>query len=92
MNQFPDLDTLQDISIKCTEIIQAKAHNHDLYILEQPSSCSTLRICPSWPRYRFGLSLLVSPSEHASCYHAQSSILLFISVGLVSHLTPSLLS
>jgi hypothetical protein len=62
-------------------------------MLEQPSSCSTMRMRPSWPRCRFRLSLLlVSLSEHASCYHAQHSILLFISMGLVSHLTPSLLS
>jgi hypothetical protein len=41
----------------------------------------------------FGLSLfLVSLSKHASCYHAQPSILLFISVVLVSHQMPSSLS
>ncbi len=67
--------------------------NHELYILEQPSSCSTLQICPSWPRCRLRLGLLlVSLPEHVSCCHAQSSILLFISMGQVSHLTPSLLS
>jgi hypothetical protein len=32
---------------------------------------------------------LASPSEHASGCHVQPSILLFISVGRVSHLTPS---
>jgi hypothetical protein len=36
--------------------------------------------------------LLVSLPEHASCCHAQPSILLFISMGQVSHPTPSLLS
>jgi hypothetical protein len=62
-------------------------------MLEQPSSGSTSRIRPSWPRCRSRLSLLlVSLSEHTSCYHAQPSILLFISVGWVSHLMPSLLS
>jgi hypothetical protein len=67
--------------------------NHQLYILEQPSSCSISRMCPSWPRCRLRLSLLlVSLTEHASCCHAQPSILLFISMGRVSHLTPSLLS
>jgi hypothetical protein len=48
---------------------------------------------PSWPSCRLRLSLLlVSLSEHVSCYHAQPSILLFISMGRVSHLMPSLLS
>jgi hypothetical protein len=70
-----------------------KTHNHELYILEQPSSCSTSQIRPSWPRCRLRLSLcLVFLFEHASCYHAQPSILLFISMGRVSHLTLSLLS
>ncbi len=36
--------------------------------------------------------LLVCLTEHASCCHAHPSILLFISMGRVSHLTPSLLS
>jgi hypothetical protein len=63
-----------------------------LYILEQPSSCSTSRIRPSWPHYRFGLSLLLVSLPPCICYHAQPSILLFISVGRVSHLMPSLLS
>ncbi len=64
-----------------------------MYILEQPSSWSTSRIRPSWPRSRLRLILLLaSLSEHASCCHVQPSILLFISVGQVSHLTPSLLS
>ncbi len=93
VNQLLIVDTLQDIPIEYTEMIQARTHNHDLYILEQQSSCSTLRIRPSWPRCRLRLSLLLgSLSEHASCYHAQLSILLFISMGRVSHLTPSLLS
>jgi hypothetical protein len=79
--------------IEHTEITQTKTYTHDLYILEQPSSCGTSRIRPSWPCCRLRLSLLRdSLSEHASCYHAQPSILLFISVGQVSHLTPSLLS
>jgi hypothetical protein len=66
---------------------------HELYILEQPSSCSTLWIWPSWPHCRLRLNLLlVSLPEHPSCCHAQPSILLFISMGRVSHLTPSLLS
>jgi hypothetical protein len=42
-------------------------------------------------RLRLSL-LLASLSEHASCCHVQPSILLFISKGRVSHLTPSLLS
>ncbi len=93
MNQLLVVNTLQDISMEYTEIIYAKTHNHDLYILEQPSSCSTLRIHPSWTHCRLRLNLLlVSLSEHASCYHAQPSILLFISMGRVSHLTPTLLS
>jgi hypothetical protein len=33
--------------------------NYELYILKQPSSCSTSRICPSWPRCRLRLSLLL---------------------------------
>ncbi len=92
MNQLLVVNTLQDILIEYTEIIQARTHNHDLYILEQPSSCSTSWKRPSWPRSRLRLSLLlVSLSEHASCHHAQSSILLIISMDRVSHLTPSLL-
>ncbi len=67
--------------------------NYQLHIVEQPSSCSTSRIRPSWPRCRLRLSLLlVSLTQHASCCHAQPSILLFISMGRVSLLTPSLLS
>jgi hypothetical protein len=93
VNQLLVVNTLQDLSMEYTEIIQAITHNHDLYILEQPSSCSTSRIRPSWTRCRLRLNLLlVSLSEHASCYHAQPSILLFISMGRVSHLTPSVLS
>jgi hypothetical protein len=93
VNQCLVVNTLQVVSTEYTEIIQARTHNQDLYILEQPSSCSTSRMHPSWPRCRLGLRLLlVSLSEHASCYHAQPSILLFISMGRVSHLTPSLLS
>jgi hypothetical protein len=93
VNQLLVVDTLQDIPIEYTEIIHARTHNHDLYILEQPSSCSTSWIHPSWPRCRLRLSLLlVSLSEHASCHHAQPSILLFISMGWITHLTPSLLS
>jgi hypothetical protein len=87
------VDTIQGISIEYTELYR-QTHNHDLYeyLLEQPSSCSTSRIPPSWPRCRLRLSLLlVSLSEHAFCYHAQPGILLFISMGRVSHLTPSLL-
>ncbi len=61
-----------------------------LYILEQPFSWSTSRIGPSCPRSRLRLStFLASPFEHASCCHVQPGILLFISVGRVSHLTPS---
>ncbi len=87
------MDTSQSISIEYTETIQARTHSHELFMLEQPSSGSTSRIRPSWPRCRSRLSLLlVSLSEHTSCYHAQPSILLFISVGWVSHLMPSLLS
>ncbi len=60
-------------------------HNYatiTLYILEWPSSWSTLRICPSWPQSRvrlrllllssisilvcFGPSLLFTPSAHIS--------------------------
>ncbi len=42
------------------------------------------------PRSRLKLiPFLASPPEHASCCHVQPSILLFISVGRVSHLTPS---
>ncbi len=93
VNQLLVVDTLQDMPIEYTEMIQARTHNCDLYILEQLSSCSTLRIPPSRPRCRLRLSLLlVSLSKHASCYYAQPSILLFISMGRVSHLTPSLLS
>jgi hypothetical protein len=74
-------------------IIPTKTSNHELYILEQPSSCSTARIHPSWPRCRLRLSLLqVSSSVRASCYHAHPNILLFIFLGWVSHLMPSLLS
>jgi hypothetical protein len=93
MNQCLVVNTLQGVSTEYTEIIQARTHNHDWYILEQLFSCSTSRMHPSWPRCRLGLSLLlVSLSKHASCYHTQPSILLFISMGRVSHLTPSLLS
>jgi hypothetical protein len=92
MNQFPGCTYFTGHMNKVHRKYTGKSHNHDLYILEQPSSCSTSQTRPSWPRSRFGLSLLlVSLSEHASCYHAQPSILLFISMGRVSHLTPSLL-
>ncbi len=78
---------------KAYSIIQTRTHNYDLYILEQPSSWSTLRIRPSWPQSRLRLSLLLaSLSEHACCCHVQPSILLFISMDQVSHLTSSLLS
>ncbi len=61
-----------------------------LYILEQQSSWSTSGICPSWPHSRHKLSpMLASLYEHASCCHAQPSILLFIVTGQVSHLAPS---
>jgi hypothetical protein len=64
-----------------------------MYILEQPSSWSTSRLRPSWPCSRLRLSfLLASLSEYAYCCHVQPSILLFISMGRVSHLMPSLLS
>ncbi len=88
------MDTIQGISNRVyIQNHTDRTHNHELYILKRPSSCSTLQIHPSWPRCRHRLSLLlVSLSEHASCYHAQPSILLFISLGQVSHLTPSLLS
>jgi hypothetical protein len=93
VNQLLVVDSLQDIPIEYTEIIKARTHNHDLCILEQPSSSSTSQIRPSWPRCRLRLSLLlVSLPKHASCYHAQPSILLFIPMGRVSHLMPSLLS
>jgi hypothetical protein len=93
VNQLLVVHTLQEMPIEYTEMIQARTHNCDLYILEQPSSCSTLRIRPSQPHCRLRLSLLlVSLSKHASWYHAQPSILLFISMGQVSHLMPSLLS
>ncbi len=73
-------------------IVQAM-RNYQLYILEQPSSHSTSRMRPSWPRCRLRLSLiLVSLTHHASCCHAHPSILLFISMGQVSHLAPFLLS
>jgi hypothetical protein len=87
-----NFDIIQGILMEhanCTD----KIHNHQLYILEQPSSCSTSWMHPSWPHCRLRLSLLlVFLTEHASCCHAQPSILLFISMGWVSHLMPSLLS
>ncbi len=49
-------------------IVQVRTHDYDLYILEQPSSWSTSRIRPSWPRSRLRLSLLlVSLFECISC-------------------------
>ncbi len=58
-------------------IIQVRTHNYDFYILEQPSSWSTSWICPSWPRSKLKLSLLlVSLSKCIFCCHASPSILL----------------
>ncbi len=49
-------------------VIQARTHDYYLYILEQPSSWSTSRIRPSWPRSRLRLSLLlVYLSKCISC-------------------------
>jgi hypothetical protein len=73
-------------------IIQARTHDYYSYIREQPSSWGTSRICPSWPRSRLRLSLLlVSLSKFLVC-HGSSSILLFVSTDRVSHPTPSLRS
>jgi hypothetical protein len=49
-------------------IAHVRAHDHNLYILEQPSFWSTSWIRPSWPRSRLRLSfLLVSLSKCISC-------------------------
>ncbi len=62
-------------------------------ILEQPSSWSTSRLRPSWPRSRLRLSLLlVSLSECIFCCHVPPSISLCIPTDRVSHLMLSLLS
>ncbi len=72
-------------------IRQVWKRDYDLYILEQPSSWSTSRIRPSWPRSRLRLSLLLAfHSKGISCCHASLSILVFLD--RVSHLVPSLLS
>ncbi len=70
--------------------VNTQHYRMTMHIIEQRSSCSTSRICPSWPRSRLKLSpILASPYEHASCCHAQPSILLFIATIQVSHLAPS---
>ncbi len=71
----------------------SKAHYHNLYILEQPSSLGTSRRRPSWPRSRLRLSLLlVLLPKYIPCLSWPPSILLFAPADWVSHLTPSLLS
>ncbi len=72
---------------------QVRMRDYDLYILEQPSSWSTLLICPSWPRSRSRLSLLLAfRSTCISCCQVSFSIILFFPTDRVSHLTPSSLS
>ncbi len=64
-----------------------------LYILEQRSSWSTSRICPSWLCSGLKLSpILALPYEHGSCCHAQLNIWLFIATVQVSHTQHLLLS
>ncbi len=59
-----------------------------LYILEWPSSWSTLRIRPSWPQSRIRLSLLlVLFPKYISCllWTTQYLCLLFVPMAHVSH-------
>jgi hypothetical protein len=83
---------MQEIATRYVNILHYKTTNAKklLYILEQRSSWSTSWIRPSWPCSGLKLSpILASPYEHASCYCAQPSILLFIATVQVSHLVPS---
>jgi hypothetical protein len=66
--------------------------SHTFIILEQPSSWSTSRIRPSWPRSRVRLRLLlVGFPKYILVYSGPTSILLFVPMVHVSHSTPSLL-
>ncbi len=68
-----------------TKHILITAHSWSTVFLSSPS-----RIRPSWPRSKLKLCpILASTYEHASCCHAQPSILLFIAKGQVSHVAPS---
>ncbi len=74
-------------------ILQARTHDHNSYILEQPSSWSTLRIHPSWPQSRLRLGLLlVSLSKCISCLSRPIQYLAVCPNGSDFNLTPSLLS
>jgi hypothetical protein len=74
-------------------IIRTRTSNYNLYILEQPSSWSTSQICPSWPRSRLRLSLLLVLLLNVFIVcPGPPSIVLFVLTDQVSHLTPSLLS
>jgi hypothetical protein len=79
-------------------IILARTHSYNLYILEQLSSWSTLRICPSWPRSRLRLSLLLvlllkcfpylpRPTQHIAVCSNSSGFTLnpFIAIWAASH-------
>ncbi len=82
---------MQEVTTRYMNTQYYKTTTHILlYILEQRSSWSTSGICPSWPCSRLKLSpILASAYEHASCCHAQPSILLFIATGQISHLALS---
>jgi hypothetical protein len=83
------INSSQGILREHIEIVQVRTHNHDLYILDllsAPREYVLYGLVPGlvwlsfWP-----------PSPSMPC-HVQPSILLFISMYQISHLTPSLLS
>ncbi len=94
--QFPRCDWFQNSLRKLNDIIQGM--NTWLWsvhtVLEQPSSWSTSRIHPSWPRSWLRLSLLLAfHSTCIPCCHAPFCILLFVPNGSGFTLPfPSLLS
>jgi hypothetical protein len=74
-------------------ITRTRTSNYNLYILEQPSSWSASQIRPSWPpsRLRLSLQLALLLNVFIVC-PGPPSIVLFVPMDRVSHLTPSLLS
>ncbi len=82
VHRFPGHSWCQGTLRKLHDIIRVWTHDYDLYILEQPSSWSTSRIRPSWPRSRLRLSLLLAYlSTCVPCCHASLGILLFVPNG-----------
>jgi hypothetical protein len=67
-------------------------HNYvimTLYILERLSAWSTLQICPSWPRSKVRLNLLLALFHKClSCLSLPPSILLFVPTTHISHSYP----